>query len=401
VGLLIPHNITSTHKIWKKTKYNMSTPSKKRKTSSDEASFNTKLKDQSSLRFISSQVCQIVEAKQTTTYNEVANELVIEAMSLFHSKAEVTDKKKKDHEKNIRRRVYDALNVLLATDIISKTKEKGDKEKTIHWKGYPTGNSVDMSLLEREKGQLMREIERKKGFLVELLVQNVCFRNLEARNKRYQVADDAVPQPDLVTSNAHSVSNTSSAAALSNQTKSESRQDSKSKETPNQDATIGKEGVSNDMTLQQRDLSQKDDTMVIPESEKIDLPFIVVNTADNAVIQCEMNTDKTEVMFDFSQPFEINDDNEILKRLGLSRTSYHELKQMLPPNIFQYCEHNRLLDTVLLPPVGYHIPYPHGHGAPLPHPHAGGYPDHMPPVGSGSAISYPGHPAPVVSASHY
>jgi hypothetical protein len=295
----------------------MSTPSKKRKPTSDEASFNTKLKDQSSLRFISSQVCQIVEAKETTTYNEVANELVIDAMSLFHSQAEVTDKKKKDHEKNIRRRVYDALNVLLATDIISKTKEKGDKEKTIHWKGYPTGNSVDMSILEREKGQLLREIERKKGFLVELLVQNVCFRNLESRNKRYKVAKDDAPTPDHVVSTTQSVLNASTTSAVSNQPQSKSSQDSKPKDTPNQDSTVDKERVSNGPTFHRRDPSSKDDVIVIPEAEKIDLPFIVVNTADNAVIQCEMNTDKTEVMFDFSQPFEINDDNEILKRLGL------------------------------------------------------------------------------------
>jgi hypothetical protein len=297
----------------------MSTPSKKRKSStSDDTSFSTKLKDQSSLRFISSQVCQIVEAKECTTYNEVANELVIEAMSLFHSQAEVTDKKKKDHEKNIRRRVYDALNVLLATDIISKTKEKGDKEKTIHWKGYPTGNSVDLSLLEREKAQLMREIERKKGFLVELLVQNVCFRNLEARNKRYKIAEDDVTASDHVASSANSVSNApSSSDAMPNQTQSESSQDTKSKESSNQDSTIVNDGASNDKTCQQKDTSSKDGMITIPESEKIDLPFIVVNTADNALIQCEMNTDKTEVIFDFSQPFEINDDNEILKRLGL------------------------------------------------------------------------------------
>ena len=53
------------------------------------------------------------------------------------------------------------------------------------------------------------------------------------------------------------------------------------------------------------------------DENKIPLPFIVVNTSSKAVIQCEMNADRTEVMFDFNMPFEINDDNEILKRLGL------------------------------------------------------------------------------------
>lgn len=41
-------------------------------------------------------------------------------------------------EKNIRRRVYDALNVLLALDIIA-----GDK-KEIHWKGLPNTHIKDL-----------------------------------------------------------------------------------------------------------------------------------------------------------------------------------------------------------------------------------------------------------------
>ena len=46
-----------------------------------------------------------------------------------------------DH-KNIRRRVYDALNVLRAMRIISKQK------KEITWVGLPTGSCADMMDLE-------------------------------------------------------------------------------------------------------------------------------------------------------------------------------------------------------------------------------------------------------------
>lgn len=41
-------------------------------------------------------------------------------------------------EKNIRRRVYDALNVLMAMDIISKDK------KEIQWKGLPRSTLNDI-----------------------------------------------------------------------------------------------------------------------------------------------------------------------------------------------------------------------------------------------------------------
>jgi len=45
-------------------------------------------------------------------------------------------------EKNIRRRVYDALNVLMAMDIISKDK------KEIQWKGLPRTSLSDIEDLK-------------------------------------------------------------------------------------------------------------------------------------------------------------------------------------------------------------------------------------------------------------
>lgn len=342
---------------------------KKRKPTPEEAAFNAKLKDQSSLRFISAKVCEIVESKVTTTYNEVANELVIEALKLFEG-ASHTEKKKKDHEKNIRRRVYDALNVLLATDIISKTKEKGDREKSIHWKGYPTTTSVDLVLLEKEKEAAIAEIERKKECLQELLVQNVCFRNLERRNKRMKQEEN------------------------NNKIKREGN-----------DSSDGNDNSNNNGTPN----TENDEAKA--EEEKIYLPFIVVNTAENATIKCEMNQDKTDVMFDFNMPFEINDDNEILKRLGLSRAPYEELQKILPADILRYCHDNRLLDAVMLP-AGYayaHQHADHGHGPGPSHapagPGPGGAPQPVPAPAPGPGYppyhpSPPGAPMPHSHAAH-
>eukprot|EP00897_Mesotaenium_endlicherianum_P007929 jgi/Mesen1/7164/ME000037S06523 len=47
-------------------------------------------------------------------------------------------------EKNIRRRVYDALNVLMAMDIIAKEK------KEIHWRGLPYATGAGFELLQGE-----------------------------------------------------------------------------------------------------------------------------------------------------------------------------------------------------------------------------------------------------------
>jgi hypothetical protein len=65
---------------------------------------------QTGLRHFSMKVCRKVEQKQNTTYSEVADELVRE---IFAERA-ATDPNAKFDEKNIRRRVYDALNVLMA-----------------------------------------------------------------------------------------------------------------------------------------------------------------------------------------------------------------------------------------------------------------------------------------------
>ena len=171
-------------------------------------------------------VCQRVEQKGTTTYNEVADELVKKV------KAE-REKDGKFDEKNIRRRVYDALNVLMAMDIISKDK------KEITWRGLPSFGKHDLESLTDEVEFRKSQLASKKEALQELLVQQVCFRNLVWHNH-----------------SRHS-------------------------------------------------------------DEKIPLPFIVVNTHNSAVIQCDMSRDRTDVMFDFSRPIEIADDNTILKKMGM------------------------------------------------------------------------------------
>lgn len=216
-------------------------------------------------------VCQKVEEKGTTTYNEVADELVKKVVAERHQE----DPNGTFDQKNIRRRVYDALNVLMAMDIISKQK------KEITWKGLPTAAKQDMDSMTKEIEYRRHQIDQKKEALKDLLTQQVCFRNLVQRNQQRE----------------------------------KSSQQSRPK-------------------------------LGIPD-EKIPLPFIVVNTNQLAVIQCDMSRDRTNVMFDFSLPFEINDDNTILKKLQMDRTSMSTLRQMLPEELLHYCESNRLMDGVL------------------------------------------------------
>ncbi|XP_006362266.1 transcription factor-like protein DPB isoform X1 [Solanum tuberosum] len=126
------------------------------------------------LRQFSMKVCEKVESKGRTTYNEVADELVAEFSDATNSVAG-PDQKQYD-EKNIRRRVYDALNVLMAMDIISKDK------KEIQWKGLPRTDANDIEELKTERLNLRNRIEKKAAYLEELEDQYVGLQNLIKRN---------------------------------------------------------------------------------------------------------------------------------------------------------------------------------------------------------------------------
>ncbi|KAI3852700.1 hypothetical protein MKW92_053838 [Papaver armeniacum] len=123
------------------------------------------------LRQFSNKVCEKVEAKGRTTYNEVADELVAEFSTT------TPDNPHNFEEKNIRRRVYDALNVLMAMDIISK-----DENKEIIWRGLPGAGAGEE--LKAQRLGLRNRIANKAAHLQELEEQFAGLQNLIQRNKQ-------------------------------------------------------------------------------------------------------------------------------------------------------------------------------------------------------------------------
>ena len=98
--------------------------------------------------------------------------------------------------KNIRRRVYDALNVLLAMNIIEKNK------KDIHWVGLPTSSAQEMKRLEEDKVnermnrnnnnegmaqvRRMERIKEKSETLQEMIMQLVAYKTLVDKNREIE-----------------------------------------------------------------------------------------------------------------------------------------------------------------------------------------------------------------------
>ncbi|XP_019359119.1 PREDICTED: transcription factor Dp-2 isoform X1 [Gavialis gangeticus] len=191
------------------------------------------------LRHFSMKVCEKVQRKGTTSYNEVADELVSE---FTNSNSHLATDAQAYDQKNIRRRVYDALNVLMAMNIISKEK------KEIKWIGLPTNSAQECQNLEIEKQRRIERIKQKRAQLQELLLQQIAFKNLVQRNQQNEQQNQGPP-------------------AL---------------------------------------------------NSTIQLPFLIVNTSKRTIIDCSISSDKFEYLFNFDNTFEIHDDIEVLKRMGMS-----------------------------------------------------------------------------------
>jgi hypothetical protein len=76
------------------------------------------------LRALSLRVRDLVYSKQQTTYKEVSDELIAD----FYANDGLAEP---SEDKNIKRRVYDALNVLLSSGVIQK------EGKIVTWAGFP------------------------------------------------------------------------------------------------------------------------------------------------------------------------------------------------------------------------------------------------------------------------
>ncbi|KAF4527526.1 hypothetical protein B566_EDAN015626 [Ephemera danica] len=217
------------------------------------------------LRHFSKKVCEKVRRKGTTSYNEVADELVAEftnPVNCFSTSADQYD------QKNIRRRVYDALNVLMAMNIISKEK------KEIRWLGLPTNSQQECIALEKDKLKRAASISQKMQQLQDLILQQIAFKNLVERNRAAE-ARHGPPGPN----------------------------------------------------------------------SSIQLPFILVHTAKDTTIDCSISSDKREYLFNFDNKFEIHDDMEVLKRMGLalglekgncSDDDLDRARSMVPPALESY-----------------------------------------------------------------
>ena len=221
------------------------TPSRSRKT---PATPTTIEREQKGLRHFSMRVCEKVEQKKHTSYNEVADELVDELREAS------TQNDAKFDEKNVRRRVYDALNVLMALEIITK------KKKEIFWNGYPPGYVKPGESPPRDASGAGPS---SRGTPMGMNASDARIDELEKKNE--QLAE-LVEQHDAIVA----------------------------------------------LVRRNKEALERDN----PRPTGIQLPFVLIQASQDAEVDVEISDDQRKVHFDFNQtPFQIHDGFHVLTKM--------------------------------------------------------------------------------------
>lgn len=138
------------------------------------------------LKEISNRVREIIKRVGTTSYKEISDEIV----------NEINEKNTKD-EKNIRRRIYDSLNVMKSMKLFKK--DKATKKIVWNFFNEKTTNQIN-TLCDGESNEdggmfdkiskMKQEINTKKNKLNVLQKQLECLNTILDRNKKNQNYDE-------------------------------------------------------------------------------------------------------------------------------------------------------------------------------------------------------------------
>ncbi|XP_010553039.1 PREDICTED: transcription factor-like protein DPA isoform X4 [Tarenaya hassleriana] len=125
-------------------------------------------------------VCQKLEAKKIITYKEIADDIISDFGTMQN---DTLGSSEEFNEKNIRRRVYDALNVFMALEIITRDK------KEIRWKGLLVTCKKDVEevkymTFQAERTKLVSSVQKKAAYLKELEEKVSSSQNLMSRNQQ-------------------------------------------------------------------------------------------------------------------------------------------------------------------------------------------------------------------------
>lgn len=134
------------------------TPSYSESEDSDGEGPAARLKNYKGLKLLSVSVRDIVSERTSTTYKEVADTILMEAMSR-EGRQETRKSEQMREEQNIKRRVYDALNVLISAGVLIKEGKRVRKNEAF----FKTKASYQQSELASLTAKLVTLTEQTPG----------------------------------------------------------------------------------------------------------------------------------------------------------------------------------------------------------------------------------------------
>ncbi|KAK8813274.1 hypothetical protein WA158_002866 [Blastocystis sp. Blastoise] len=139
----------------------------------------TEKNDLTGLRHCSQLVALRLKQMKEIPYNEFSIKLIAEIQSTLGKCKRV------ESHKNIRRRIYDSINVLIALNVVEKT-----KDKLLIWKGFHNESDYKhqklLTSISYEK-QKLQQLNSK--ILVQMLYRRLLQRHLYEQEKKYKNMD--------------------------------------------------------------------------------------------------------------------------------------------------------------------------------------------------------------------
>jgi len=300
------------------------------------------------LKSFAMKVCEKVKERGTTTYDEVSDALIAEVLAEREAEGnplitcaadddglsspkkkntkqtnttnkkraptKVAEKKASSRanetvdEKNIRRRVYDALNVLSAIDVVSRGKE--DNKKIITWHGIPAefGDASMFGDLAAPPLETNRTITKKEGTerektpdQEEEIGKGITDEERAAIEKENNEGRERVRKKALYL--AELTEQFDALCALVQRNERIEREELDKKK-----ATAAAAYDDDDDDDEDKDNGSQQ------QPEGIQLPFILVQTDRKATVEVEISEDQRVVHIDFNEsPFQVFDGNFVLR----------------------------------------------------------------------------------------
>lgn len=247
-------------------------PPKSKRRPPSQSTFSLSTVKKRGLKLMTLTICDAIQGHGSTTYAQLAQDLaLVLGIPLSASSELKNDPNMAILEKNIRRRVYDCLNVLIATGIIEKT----DGGRYLKWIGKMNFSSDQDPNTSSNVHSTNRETFSETATYHKTCVNEQLLSQLEQKKRAIQ----------------------------------EKRE--------NLELLRRQESAFQRLIDRNNKLSQR----CYDQDSKIELPFILVRTPPSCEIFLETTEDQTMMKFKFTELFYLHGDAEVVTGLESIQTS--------------------------------------------------------------------------------